>query len=150
MDYRKFDLLTRRLSVAGSRRQALRAVLGAALVGTAAGEVAAKPKKKEIKPGKECLPGVPPEADTCAKYPVPAGSGPEHCCHNGSCSCGGRCNCKKTCFVNTVTNDAVCCKGREGKICVSAGTETCCGPKLDCKSCEGSQESGIPGRYRRR
>src|SRR5688572_8901733 len=50
MDHQAFDRLTQRVSRAGSRRQALRAVLGAALVGATTGEVAAKPKDKKVKP----------------------------------------------------------------------------------------------------
>jgi len=153
MDYRMFDRLTQRVSAAGSRRQALRAVLGAALAGIAMGEATAKPKDKQVKSGKQCRPGASPEPDPCADtklYPVPRGSAPERCCPNGSCSCGGQCNCKNACFVDTATNTPLCCTGRGRKICVAAETETCCGPGLGCETCEEVHQSGIPGSYRRR
>jgi hypothetical protein len=155
MDFRNFDRLTQRVSNAGSRRQALLAVLGAALVGAATGEVAAKPKDNKVKPGKQCGPGAAPEAVPCddrRNYPVPVGAEPEFCCPNGSCSCGGQCNCKNACFVAEAPsiNSPICCTGRGRKICRSAETETCCGPGLGCETCEDFHQSGIPGSYRRR
>jgi hypothetical protein len=151
MDYRKFDRLTQRLSAAGSRRQALRAVLGAALVGTVTDDVAAKLKDEAVKPGKECRPRVSSDADLCAKkYPVLQSANPEFCCPNGSCSCGGQCNCENACFIDAVTSSPFCCKGRGQKNCVSAETETCCGPRLACETCEEFHQSGISGSYRRR
>ena len=155
MDHQAFDRLTQRISRAGSRRQVLRAVLGAALVGAATGEVAAKPKDKKVKPGKQCLPGADPKDDPCSdasKYPVSRQGKPESCCPNGSCSCGGQCNCKNACFILTENNNTTpfCCTGRGRKICVSEGTETCCGPGLPCETCADFHQSGIAGSYRRR
>jgi hypothetical protein len=149
MDDRVFDRLTQRVGSAGSRRQALRALLGAALAGAATGEVAAKPKNRERKPGKQC-PGADPRVDPCANYPFSRDGTPESCCPNGSCSCGGQCNCKNACFVNAATNTSFCCTGRDRKICVSGQTETCCGPGLTCATCDDFHHSGIPGSYRRR
>jgi hypothetical protein len=152
MDHQAFDRLTQRVSRAGSRRQALRAVLGAALAGVATGEVAAKPKDKKGKPGKQCGPGAAPDAVPCDDrrfYPVPVGAEPEFCCPNGSCSCGGQCSCKNACFIRADSNSPFCCTGRGRKICVSAETETCCGTGLVCETCKDLHPSGIAGSYRR-
>jgi hypothetical protein len=157
MDHQAFDRLTQRVSTAGSRRQAVRAVLGAALLGVATGEVAAKPKDKKVKPGKECRPGADPKNDPCSdtwKNPVSRQGDPEFCCPNGSCSCGGQCNCKNACFLlakhdPTESDTPFCCTGRGRKICVSGGKEACCGPGLPCATCADFNPTGIAGSYRR-
>jgi hypothetical protein len=153
MDDRAFDRLTQRVSRAGSRRQALRAVLGAALAGAATGKVAAKPKHKEVKPGKQCRPGVDPEVDPCAEYPVPEGAKSEFCCHNGFCSCGGIC-CGNGCF-QTGTNASqpttvFCCSEPKYVECPAASGdgETCC--EGSCEACGDLGPTIITGSYRRR
>jgi hypothetical protein len=155
MDYRKFDQLTQRVTAAGSRRQALRAVLGAALVRIATDEATAKPKDKHVKPGKQCRPGASPEDDPCAntkRYPVPDGSDPERCCHNGFCSCGGKC-CGNGCF-KTGPEDAptkvFCCSEPTYVECPAASGdgETCC--EGSCEACGDLGQTGISGSYRRR
>jgi hypothetical protein len=164
MDDRYFDRLTKRVSAAGSRRQVLSALVGAALVGTATGEVAAKRKgkpgkpgkpSKPSKPGKQCRPGAPPEADLCANpklYPVPSGSDPEHCCHNGFCSCGGKC-CGNGCFKTgdeAEPTKVFCCSEPSFVECPAASGdgETCC--EGSCEACGDLGQTGISGSYRRR
>jgi hypothetical protein len=155
MDYRKFVRLTQRVSAAGSRRQALRAVLGAALAGIAMSEATAKPKDKQVKSGKQCRPGASPDADPCAdtrRYPVPPGSAPERCCPNGFCSCGGICcgnGCFKTGSVEAPTR-VFCCSDPTYVECPAASGdgETCC--EDSCETCGDLGPTGISGSYRRR
>jgi hypothetical protein len=154
MDHRSFDRLTQRVSTAGSRRQALRAVLGAALAGAATREVAAKPKDNWVGRGKQCRPGADPKDDPCANprlYPVPEGARPEFCCHNGFCSCGGTC-CGNGCYKTgdeAVPTTVFCCTEPRFVECPAASRdgETCC--EGSCDTCGDLGPTGIAGSYRR-
>jgi hypothetical protein len=141
MDYRKFDRLTQRVSVAGSRRQALRAVLGAALVGTVTGGAAAKPKHKAVKPGKRVC-------DDKSCQSVYQGK----CCPGNFCSCGKdqQC-CNNRCFWDSATdpNEEFCCTGPEWVICGEGQDAKCC--RYDAENpCSCLGPGAITGSYRRR
>ena len=141
MDHRTFDRLTQRVGSAGSRRQALEAFLGAALVGVFRGEVAAKPKPKEVRPGKR----------HCGDVKCPSEVFKGVCCSDGYCSCGANQECcEDRCFWKgnppteefccTRPENVICGDGKEAKCCKNEGSDP-------CAVCQGP--SGIAGSYRR-
>ena len=137
MDYRTFDRLAHHVGAAGSRRQALRAFLGAALVGFFKEEASAKPKR--------CGDCKPPPSDPDKEV---------FCCSGTHCSCNGEC-CNNRCFwqdqvVGLVkTTREFCCTGPDKIMCGGGADATCCaneGPN-PCARC--IAPSGLSGSYRR-
>ena len=146
MDHRTFDRLTQRVSRAGSRRQALGALLGAALAGISTGEVAAKPKDKADRPNIA-------RCSACKSPPHDPGQR-AFCCSGQHCSCNGTC-CNNRCFwedrvvAGVTTTREFCCAAPELIICGGGADATCCkneGPN-PCAKCIGP--SGLAGSYRR-
>jgi hypothetical protein len=129
MDHRKFDRLTRLFSVPRSRRTALRALIGAALLGTTTREVMATPRCDNDKMcGKDgCCPGK------CFLDPCPADKPRGEFCCTGSdyVLCGGTC-CKP---IDPTAADP-CAE------CRLAGPP----PREPSQVCQ----TGITGSYRRR
>jgi hypothetical protein len=141
MDHQTFDRLTRLFGIAGSRRTAWQALLGAALLGATTRSVAAAPTSA-------CDAG-----------------GQESCGIGGPC-CPGRCfvTCRATdsgtSEPTTYEEFALCCTGKDLIIC---GKECCLDDGRDdpCERCELPSEPGMPtgaqvcigaiaGSYRRR
>src|SRR5215211_2771167 len=153
MDHRVFDRLTRRVSAAGTRRQAMRAVIGAALIGAATGDVVAKPKDKKVRTGRK----------DCRKEFCPSQVFKGKCCKDGSCSCGQeRECCSGKCFWDNGTNPTkeFCCQGakmvlcgnpedKDAICCPRNGDEDSCSYEGGFWSCTAANPSGLPGSYRR-
>jgi hypothetical protein len=149
MDRRIFDRLTRRVSAATSRRQAVRAVLGAALLGATTTNAAAVRRASKGRGRKRCV------DETCPLPPGPGTSadrvgneGKAFCCSGTHCSCNGEC-CNNRCFWDSQTNPTkeFCCTGPEWVIC-GEGQDATCRPNVGENSCFGP--SVITGSYRRR
>lgn len=155
MDQRAFDRFTKRFSASGSRRDAVRAALGGALLGVVANDAAAKPGGNgKKKPGPKC------RKEDC-KAPFFDLKTPVHCCAGRYCSCDGRC-CEDRCFWglgvdpqtgNQVPVDEFCCVGPKYIFCpVPNGKEgegVCClnSDQDPCGQCLGP--SGIVASIRR-
>jgi hypothetical protein len=152
MDDRAFDRLTQRVSSAGSRRQALRAVLSAALVGATTTHAAAVRRASKGRGHQRCV-----DAD-CAPPPSPGTSasrvgngGKAFCCSGTHCSCNGEC-CNNRCFwvgPEDAPTDEFCCTGPERIMCGGGADAKCCkndGPN-PCAKC--IAPTGIAGSYRR-
>lgn len=132
MDQRKFDRLTQRVSAAESRRQALRALLGAALVGTTTKNAAATKRRAPRGRGERCKDGT--------------------TCHGDAC-CGEEC-CPGRCFVDA-DNRPFCCTAPDWVICGNSEAanreerQICC-PKAGSDPCSCVGPTVITGSYRRR
>src|SRR5215207_8242538 len=139
MDHRKFDRLTQQVRAAGSRRQALRAVLGAAIVGSTTKHAAANVRRAPKGRGEICADGS--------------------TCHGDSC-CGREC-CPGRCFVTEEDNRGnptgwMCCRPPDGVMCEdenARGGVVCCpynsqATNEQACSCIGGEV--ITGSYRRR
>jgi uncharacterized low-complexity protein len=143
MDQLKFDRLTQLVSAAGSRRQTLRAVLGAALLGATTTHAAVRGRRASKSRRKTCV------DENCP--PTPDGK-PGTCCAGKHCTCNGEC-CPGRCFqeaeAERVTAEYCCvkpdwmmCDGPEGEpVCCPYDLENPC-------SCVGG--TVITGSYRRR
>ena len=150
MDDRQFDALTRVYASKRSRRGALSAILGVALLSQGS-HVLANPGRAEGKCHSESHKrgrGRGP-ALNCHKLPVPENSDLEFCCEDGSCSCGGNCCARgEECFqtgINPQQPDAlICCTEQALKVC---GQELCC--DIPLSTCGQGCASGIAGSYRR-
>jgi hypothetical protein len=131
MDHGKFDRLTRLFGAPRSRRIAWRALLGAALLGTATRPAAAAPI-------------------------TPCETGEQDYCGDRRSCCPGKCF-LRTCSAGT--EDAFCCTEKDmiicghdhrAQCCVDDGSpnpcEVCATPTLVGKVCSGA----ITGSYRRR
>ena len=135
MDAAHFDTLTRSFTAAGSRRQALSALLSGALggaLGAAWSEAAAAKRKRKKKP---CPPCKKRKKGRCKKK-KPNGTA----CAGGEC-CGGRCvdttrnashcgNCGNACGAGQlcaqrqcVTGQGSCATGAD--MCAGSGSATC-------------------------
>jgi hypothetical protein len=142
MDQREFDRMTQLVSAAESRRQALRTLLGAALVGVARGEAAAKPKDKKVRTGRR----------DCGNEPCPSQVFKGICCKDGSCSCGqNRECCSGKCFWDRETNPTkeFCCQGAKWEICGDPKSPICC-QRDNENPCSCIGPGVITGSYRRR
>ena len=153
MDDPAFDRVTRLFWAPGSRRAALRAVLGAALVGSTRQTAAAAPQRPRQGRGPEICAGAP-----CAPPPHDATLG-GFCCSGQHCSCAGEC-CNNRCFWFVPSPEffgepaqitEFCCRGPDLIVCENArGEDTCCRNegKNPCRFC--LVAGGIAGSYRRR
>jgi hypothetical protein len=147
MDHRKFDRLTQRLGAAGSRRQAMRAVFGAALVGATTTHAAAIVRQAPTGRGhKICV------DENCSFPPGREGGVKGRCCPGNFCSCGEKQECcNNRCFWDNQTNPTkeFCCAGPEWVICGEGQDAKCC-PNVGQNSCLCVGSSVITGTYRRR
>lgn len=165
MDRERFDSLARVIAAKRSRRGAVAAILGLAVLGHGS-PVDATPGKAKGK-GHSNNGGAGHDkghgqghgndkvcADlACEKTPVPDGSEPEFCCKGGFCSCGGAC-CEGACF-QTGTDDnpkqVFCCTGKMRVVCqvLFEGElrDTCCDGS--CEVCDAPGTSALAGSYRR-
>ena len=153
MDRDRFNALARRLASKRSRRSVLAVFLSSAILRHGS-PVLADPGGKRR--SKQCEGSAP-----CDNYHYPVSnivSGKvtyerEVCCEDGSCSCGGDCNCSDACFQTgpeRTPERVFCCTGPGRKICGPAGDEMCCERELGCRSCADLGGGAITGSYRRR
>jgi hypothetical protein len=158
MDHQAFYRLTQRVSTAGSRRQALRAVLGAALVGVSTTHAAAAARRAPAGHGQTiCVDANCPPPPPAIEIPARGGGGGSKafCCSGTHCSCNGEC-CNNRCFWEdrvegtTKTTREFCCNGPDLIICENAkGEDVCClnAGRNPCATCLSA--TGISGSYRR-
>jgi hypothetical protein len=151
MDDQTFDRVTRLFRAPGSRRRALRALLGAALLGGATRSEATTPRTTAAGRGRQiCV------ADTdCLLPPQDTPENPSigaSCCADKRCSCAGQC-CPNRCFWRGRRPEPIvefCCTGPDWILCENAqGEDVCCenGGKNPCGTCLSA--SGLAGSYRR-
>jgi hypothetical protein len=158
----RFDILTAVIASKKSRRRALGAILGIALLNQRSlfradsGRAKRKSHSKGRGRGHDKGKSRGHEFDeqctqlACETLPVPRTSRPEFCCEGGSCSCGGDC-CDQACFQtgsSTQPDQVFCCIGGGLVICGEGLQETCCDGS--CDRCRDPGPSGITGSYRRR
>ena len=160
MDRERFDALARLIASKRSRRGAIAAVLGLALMGPGreafaeSGKGRGKGHDKGRGKGHGASNGQGHACeDACAGRKCgidPVTGKPEFCCKDGSCSCGGKC-CGDACFQtgDVVTpNKVFCCTGSKKVICgETKADETCC--EGSCEACDTPGPAGIAGSYRR-
>ncbi len=157
MDDQLFDRVARLIGSAGSRRDALRALLGAGLLGmAAAGADASKgknhrkgarkqeqPKQEKRRPKKK--PCRKERPNRCGRACTNIKNDEKNCgacgnrcpdgesCVNGNCSCGaGRIECDGACVTGN------CCEG--GSVASCTGDEQCC-PGRGCKGLHSDPEN---------
>ena len=149
MDYPTFDRLAHHVGAAGSRRQALRAFLGAALLGaltkngaaTVRGASNGRGRKRCV--DEECAP--PPGSSISA-----SSAGKAFCCSGTDCSCNGEC-CNNRCFWDHPTDPTheFCCTGPEWIMCGGGADAQCC-KNVGADSCSQClAPSRLSGSYRR-
>ncbi len=153
MDHRDFDRLTRRIGSAGSRRQVLRAALGAALVGVTTTHAAAVRRGPKGRGRKICVDDQCPPPPTARTSDASESQGRAFCCSGTHCSCNGEC-CNNRCFwVGPPDNpsEEFCCTGPDKIMCGGGADARCCkneGPN-PCASCKTPSPTGLAGSYRR-
>ncbi|CAN5890624.1 hypothetical protein BH24CHL4_BH24CHL4_04460 [soil metagenome] len=156
MDGQRFDRLTRALASGGSRRDALKALLGltgaAAAAIVAARTAGARTTDSRIRiptpaPPVSCATGAPPCSGACCLEGQPCCNGAccEGSCTNGACCPSGSVECAGGCCeTGAVCCGTICCQDAghcspRGTHCCSPATEVCgedcCGPDQTC--CDG-------------